>query len=197
MRRSIPLSSMAAIAFAAAATPASAATLLEINTPTGATASGTDIDFAFDAAAGAGSFDVVLDAFGSVDGVGSRFKDTFSIALNGAEIFSGSFRLGGGGHDRIFLAPTGSSVTPFNRGNRHGGTLSISSPVDFLAGTNNLSFSFAATGHDEFFGVNSLAVNGAPAVPEPGTWAMMLIGFGALGFAMRRKKQTRIRVAYA
>lgn len=29
---------------------------------------------------------------------------------------------------------------------------------------------------------------GAGAVPEPGTWAMMLLGFGAIGFAMRRSK---------
>jgi len=27
------------------------------------------------------------------------------------------------------------------------------------------------------------------AVPEPGTWAMMLLGFGAVGWVMRRKKQ--------
>lgn len=28
-----------------------------------------------------------------------------------------------------------------------------------------------------------------PAVPEPATWGMMLLGFGAMGFAMRRKRQ--------
>ena len=28
--------------------------------------------------------------------------------------------------------------------------------------------------------------SGAPPVPEPATWAMMLIGFGAIGFAMRK-----------
>ena len=29
----------------------------------------------------------------------------------------------------------------------------------------------------------------ATAVPEPGTWAMMLLGFGAIGFAMRRRRR--------
>ncbi len=32
--------------------------------------------------------------------------------------------------------------------------------------------------------------NGLAAVPEPSTWAMMLLGFGAVGFAMRRRRQT-------
>ncbi len=38
------------------------------------------------------------------------------------------------------------------------------------------------------------------AVPEPGTWAMMLLGFGAIGFGMRRRKSAegkkQIRVSY-
>jgi hypothetical protein len=29
----------------------------------------------------------------------------------------------------------------------------------------------------------------AAAVPEPGTWAMMLLGFGAIGFGMRRRQR--------
>jgi hypothetical protein len=40
-----------------------------------------------------------------------------------------------------------------------------------------------------------------PAIPEPSTWAMLLFGFGGIGFAMRRRKgagQTqRVRVAYS
>ncbi|MBA2466428.1 MAG: PEPxxWA-CTERM sorting domain-containing protein, partial [Sphingomonas sp.] len=30
---------------------------------------------------------------------------------------------------------------------------------------------------------------GPGAVPEPATWAMMLIGFGATGAAMRRRRK--------
>ena len=29
----------------------------------------------------------------------------------------------------------------------------------------------------------------APAVPEPATWAMMLVGFGGIGLAMRRRRK--------
>jgi hypothetical protein len=46
----------------------------------------------------------------------------------------------------------------------------------------------------------TLAATGATtgAVPEPSTWAMMLIGFGALGAAMRRKQhKTTVAVSYA
>jgi hypothetical protein len=31
------------------------------------------------------------------------------------------------------------------------------------------------------------------SVPEPSTWAMMLVGFGAIGFAMRRKQSRTVR----
>lgn len=32
--------------------------------------------------------------------------------------------------------------------------------------------------------------SGVPPIPEPATWAMMLMGFGAAGFALRRKRRT-------
>ncbi|NVD44296.1 PEPxxWA-CTERM sorting domain-containing protein [Qipengyuania atrilutea] len=38
-------------------------------------------------------------------------------------------------------------------------------------------------------------VNGA--VPEPATWAMMLLGFAATGMAMRRRKQANVTFSYA
>lgn len=36
----------------------------------------------------------------------------------------------------------------------------------------------------------------AGAVPEPATWAMMLLGFGAIGYSMRRRRAT-VRIARA
>jgi hypothetical protein len=45
-----------------------------------------------------------------------------------------------------------------------------------------------------YFGLNDelLSVSGtpdAPAVPEPASWALMILGFGAVGFAMRWKRK--------
>ena len=36
---------------------------------------------------------------------------------------------------------------------------------------------------------------GAPAVPEPATWAMMILGFGVVGYAMRRRPAVRFQQA--
>lgn len=52
--------------------------------------------------------------------------------------------------------------------------------------------------HTRIQGINStqLGIEGGsatgnvvPPVPEPGTWALMLLGFGAVGFAMRRRRR--------
>ena len=43
----------------------------------------------------------------------------------------------------------------------------------------------------------NIALDAASAVPEPGTWAMMLMGFGAMGFALRRGRGRKPALAAA
>lgn len=54
----------------------------------------------------------------------------------------------------------------------------------------------AAPSHaNDAFKLNSVTVESA--VPEPGTWAMMLMGFGAMGFALRRGRGRKPALAAA
>lgn len=57
--------------------------------------------------------------------------------------------------------------------------------INLTAGTNNvLTVRGQNTGSSAFSGTLTFAA--ASAVPEPSTWAMMLLGFGAVGFSTRR-----------
>lgn len=48
------------------------------------------------------------------------------------------------------------------------------------------------------YGGNLTFIPTTSAVPEPATWAMMLFGFGAIGFGMRRRKdKEKLRLRYA
>ena len=64
-------------------------------------------------------------------------------------------------------------------------TLSLSSATPFLSAIFN-------GGSDDFPNsvyYDNLVVEGA--VPEPATWALMLLGFGAAGYSIRRRRATR------
>ena len=53
----------------------------------------------------------------------------------------------------------------------------------------------ASYGANRLGTVNVGAVTGA--VPEPATWAMMLLGFGFMGFALRNRRRPTVCVTYA
>lgn len=44
-------------------------------------------------------------------------------------------------------------------------------------------------------GQGTVSATKVGAIPEPATWAMMLAGFGAIGFAMRRRQNVRVSFA--
>ena len=62
-------------------------------------------------------------------------------------------------------------------------------------------FNFVARGTCNSYGSSCVAGNvllgglSVAAVPEPATWAMMLLGFGAIGFTMRRRNAAKLQLA--
>lgn len=78
-------------------------------------------------------------------------------------------------------------------------------PVTFTFGANNsgaftLDLSdatFATPGSANVSATFKLLREAAPSVPEPATWAMMLVGFGLIGGTMRRRVQPKMRVNFA
>jgi PEP-CTERM motif len=74
------------------------------------------------------------------------------------------------------------------------------------SGNTEGTFSLGGWGSYNFYNFYSLGTNGQTAgnvllasatasVPEPATWGMMLIGFGAIGFSMRRRKVALAQIA--
>lgn len=94
--------------------------------------------------------------------------------------------------DQIDFGTTlfGQTIIGAHFGNVSGpaGNVSVFWLFDF--GTEGASF-VTINGLDdiESFSNAALYTTGTPAVPEPGTWAMMLLGFGAAGFAIRRNRR--------
>ena len=90
-------------------------------------------------------------------------------------------------------------------GNAGAGTFAATSPFNYAAvhqGQAEIVFEFATAQTSITFGPNTPQLSGINffsgvvpgAIPEPSTWAMMLIGFAGLAFAFR---QSRRKVSFA
>lgn len=77
-----------------------------------------------------------------------------------------------------------------------------------LSGTNEIGMDIAFNGSGQLWQLsgdnNQFALGSAPfqiegigAVPEPATWAFMILGFGLVGGAMRSARRQTVRVTYA
>lgn len=94
------------------------------------------------------------------------------------ELFSSCGILAGGCGTAVFNAP---SVFSFGQGGRF--SVALSSATFATPGTANVTGRFTLVS--------------AP-VPEPSTWAMLVLGFGAIGGAMRSRRTAKsVRVNYA
>jgi hypothetical protein len=114
------------------------------------------------------------------------FTTTFSISSpSTASIVNGLWTI----DDAGTLSLNGHLLSTL--GNDNWGSLNSFStlPGDFVSGTNTLVMQITST--DDFLEGGRLegqVVGGVSAVPEPSTWAMMLLGFCGLGFVAYRRK---------
>ena len=116
--------------------------------------------------------------------------------------------------DLIPILSTGTGVGSngaFNLGSTTGGTWSVAGyNIDFIAVKGGNSFAlYRTTGSSGTWSTSALVNGGgntpglshlvffgtlAAAVPEPSTWALMILGFGVAGASMRQRK-ARVRFA--
>jgi hypothetical protein len=143
---------------------------------------------------GDGAANISFDLLGwaSLDGV-NFYEDDFTLALNGNEIFKGSFSLGGGGDNNVFTNTFGLIITSLqpNIVTFAGGDLLITGLINLAPGVNTLTFSYLAlaSGHagfqgigDEAWGINNLNVSSVPLPP-----AAILLGSGLLALSRKRR----------
>ena len=89
----------------------------------------------------------------------------------------------GGGVERLFFVETGA---PGSDGGPHSGVLDLDDGSNFLSFAPSFfgTFVYQETGSAGRY----VALSAAP-VPEPSTWALMMLGFGMIGVAFRRAKE--------
>ncbi len=64
-----------------------------------------------------------------------------------------------------------------------------------FSGSNFDSIRITSNSNDSFL-IDNLKLSSVGAVPEPTTWMLMLLGMVGIGFSMRRKSDTELRVRY-
>ena len=59
------------------------------------------------------------------------------------------------------------------------------------------TYDYATQRFQNFSSISVNSTGGLGAVPEPATWAMMLIGFGLIGFCLRQRNKPTANLTYA
>jgi len=136
---------------------------------------------------------------GAFDTTTSNPNDTFGITAFNVALENDAL------FDWIELSLMGTGTVSFSLLDGNGATFTSDATGDFIFDLVNgqNKFAFQAVNGQSIAGLSFDIANGsvdtvsqirigqavAAAVPEPATWGMMLLGFGAIGFAMRRKRR--------
>lgn len=168
----------AAAATAISASPAQAATIISGALGDSLTAS---YDFVFD---GVGNLLIQVDADLTS---GTPLSDPQIYILNPDLSLVATDDDGGFGLNSFLsvAAPAGSYILRIGR-------------FDFSLVEAQTNLSNAGSVGDEFVVIFGDGVTDVmTSVPEPATWAFMIVGFGAIGGAMRRQRKANVKVSYA
>ena len=123
----------------------------------------------------------VYIAFDSWNGANVTFSAPFTIISQAPQVAS----YWGSGTFNTFGGNTG-----FTGSGETAGVLEFAGTFTSLSFTDSVDENW----HGLTVGVDGLASN---AVPEPATWALMLLGFGMVGYAMRKRGTVRTTLTYA
>lgn len=132
--------------------------------------------------------------------------DFTSLIINPDQDFTSfkfSTQLTGDGQIDVYYLLTGSGLDASSIAN-----YTLCAGCSYSADNSNLNklltggtfdaFAIKTTIPIAFFEIKQMTFNGTTptgAVPEPSTWAMMLLGFGAVGVGMRRRRRSVLQAA--
>jgi hypothetical protein len=156
------------------------ATLSGINNPQGASPSYAVIKFngnQQDQSIPPLGLDEVSSRFGTV--TGGEFTRAFNATTN---VFSFTYNPGAGDPTLHYIAVKQATQYAL-----------YYSAAPILAGSIDLDVAFSRN-TDDFSHVTFF--NSTAPIPEPGTWAMMILGFGAVGGAMRSARKRRTALTF-
>jgi len=155
--------------------------------------SGGSYSVSFDSAySGSASLSFDLRGHLTLDGANNGYTDTFILSVNGTDIFSGQYAMGGGGENITLLAPTSSNVdttlTYPNEVNSAGGEVLIDTWISLIDGRNTIRFDYGDLQglSDEGWGVSNIEVISSVPVPA----ALWL--FGSAVFVWSGLRKTRV-----
>lgn len=127
---------------------------------------------------------------GGVQTTTSFLLNTLDVDFSNLDIYTGATYNG----DGTFTGGTHYSISPTLINGSYWEALGATGiPITALE-DNYIVVSGLARGNGSYGGNATFIPS---AVPEPATWAMMLFGFGAVGFGMRRRKKDQVRVRFA
>ena len=136
-----------------------------------------------------------FNRFGSVSGCnssgaacGAGFEDSVRYIINGATFLFGDGNASGGGGPQSTGGYYSTAAVSLAAASKYAGSFTLTAPT-------NVSFYLYDDNTSDNIGGVSVALTGA--VPEPASWAMMILGMGAVGFAMRRRRTISARLSYA